>query len=112
MVKVVIGAAGQGTRMQELTEAQSKHLIKVGNRPFLAYLLDNLILAGYNDFVLVVGFRPDLMEKFRVDFLDYTSLPQFLETISKPGLGQHEVKIELVNQFKIIGPKEKIYGTA
>jgi len=94
--KVVIAAAGQGTRMQGLTKDRSKHLIKVGSRPFLAYLLDNLVKAGYDDFVLVTGHRADLMEKFKQDYLK-----------EKP-----EIKMETVNQFKILGPKEKIYGTA
>ena len=41
--KVVIAAAGQGTRMLGLSKDKSKHLIYVKDRPFLAYLLDNLV---------------------------------------------------------------------
>ena len=55
--KVVIAAAGQGTRMLHLTKEKSKHLIMVKKRPFLAYLLDNLFLAGYRDLMLVTGFK-------------------------------------------------------
>jgi len=93
--KVVISAAGQGTRMQELSKDKSKHLITVNNRPFLAYLLDNIIKAGYSDIMLVVGFRQDL-------------IAEFLKTYDLP-VG---VKIEMLNQFEILGPKEKEYGTA
>ncbi len=94
--KVVISAAGQGTRMQHLSEQKSKHLIDVNQRPFLAYLLDNVLEAGYRDIILVVGFRQDLIEEF---------------------LGSYEWKndeftISMVNQFDILGPKEKEYGTA
>jgi len=49
--KVVIAAAGEGTRMLHLTTNKSKHLIRVRKRPFLAYLLDNLFLAGYRDLI-------------------------------------------------------------
>lgn len=88
--KVVIAAAGQGTRMKELTKDKSKHLIEVKQKPFLAYLLDNLKKAGYEEFILVVGFRADLMEEFLKEY-DYTAT--------------------VVNQFDILGPKEKEYGT-
>jgi len=96
--KVVIAAAGQGTRMMALSENRSKHLINVEHRPFLAYLLDNLIAAGYRDIVLVVGFHKELMEEFKKDYL----------------MGQQEelVKIKIVDQYEILGPKEKEYGTA
>lgn len=89
--KVVIAAAGQGTRMKQLTEKKSKHLIEVNQKPFLSYLLDNLKKAGYEDITLVVGHESELMEKFLKDY---------------------GYKAKIINQFKILGPKEKIYGTA
>jgi len=96
--KVVIAAAGQGTRMLHLSEDKSKHLISVKNRPFLAYLLDNLVSAGYTDIILVVGFKKDLMEDFKDDYLRQSASP--------------DLKIEIVDQCSILGPKEKEYGTA
>lgn len=99
--KVVIAAAGQGTRMLELSKNQSKHLIRVKERPFLAYLMDNLVLAGYSDIILVVGFKKELMEDFKNDFLKN----------SKAAAGK-DVKIQIVDQHEILGPKEKEYGTA
>jgi len=88
--KVVIAAAGHGTRMKHLSKNKSKLLINVKHKPFLAYLFDNLLAAGYKDFILVVGYRADLMEKFLKDF---------------------GYKATVVNQFDILGPKEKEYGT-
>ena len=96
--KVVIAAAGQGTRMLGLSSNKSKHLIKVQNRPFLAYLLDNLIKAGYNDIFLVVGFKKELMEEFARDYLKCSD--------------EHGLKIKIIDQYEILGPKEKEYGTA
>lgn len=90
--KVVVSAAGQGTRMLELSENKSKHLIEVQKKPFLAYLLDNILKAGYEEIILVVGYREDMIRKFLEDY---------------------EFKgIKVVNQFDILGPKEKEYGTA
>jgi len=89
--KVVIAAAGQGTRMLSLTRHKSKHLIRVRKKPFLSYLLDNLLRAGYKDLILITGYREDLMRKFLKDY---------------------NYKAEVVNQFEVLGGKEKIYGTA
>ncbi|MDD5750490.1 MAG: sugar phosphate nucleotidyltransferase [Candidatus Pacebacteria bacterium] len=99
-MKVLIPAAGQGTRMKELCKDKPKSLICVKQRPFLAYLLDNLIEAGYKDFILVVGYFAELMERFVREYLDYCQQK-----------GQTDIKIQLVNQFDILGPKEKEYGT-
>lgn len=88
--KVVIAAAGHGTRMKHLSKNKSKLLINVKQKPFLAYLFDNLLAAGYKEFILVVGYRADLMEKFLKDF---------------------GYRATIANQFEILGPKEKEYGT-
>lgn len=87
----MIAAAGQGTRMLNLTKNKCKHLIKVQKKPFLEYVLDNLLKAGYQEFILVVGYSDELMEEF---------------------IKNHGYKATIVNQFKILGPKEKMYGTA
>lgn len=99
ITKAVIAAAGQGTRMLELSKNKSKHLIEVQNRPFIAYLMDNLLRAGYSDLILVVGFKNELME-------------EFVKNYTPPaGLKKEDYKITIVNQCEILGPKEKIYGT-
>jgi len=98
--KVVIAAAGQGTRMLEFSKERSKHLIEVNQRPFLAYLMDNLLLAGYTEIILVVGFKVELMSGFA-------------ECYQPPkGIKKDSFRIILVNQTDILGPKEKEYGTA
>ncbi len=90
-------AAGQGTRMLELTKDRPKHMIEVQNKPFLFYLLDNLFSAGYNDIILVLGFKAELVESF-------------VKNYTPPSAGNF--KIEFKDQYKILGPKEKEYGTA
>jgi dTDP-glucose pyrophosphorylase len=87
--KVVIAAAGRGTRMMHLTKNKPKHLIKVCNKPFLSYLFDNLLKAGYKELILVVGYKKEKMEEF---------------------LKRYKYKVCLVDQSEILG--EKKYGTA
>ncbi|SRR4030043_176985 len=99
--KVVIAAAGEGTRMLHLTANKSKHLIKVKKRPFLAYLLDNLFLAGYKNLILVVGYKEELIRSF---------LNRYKPPLKS--LRPSQYKIRMVSQYEILGPKTKIYGTA
>jgi len=95
--KVVVAAAGQGTRMLDLTKDRPKHVIEVRNRPFLFYLLDNLYLAGYREVILVLGFKAELVGKILCEY---------------PPPGNDEFEIQAINQYDILGPKEKEYGTA
>jgi len=89
-MRVVISVAGQGTRMLPLTKNKSKHLIKVKGKPFLFYLLQNLLRAGYKELILVVGFKGELIEEF---------------------VKRYKFRAKIVNQFEILGGKEKEYGT-
>ncbi len=98
ITKVVIAAAGKGVRMLHLTKSKPKSLINVQKKPFLSYLLDNLLKAGYKELIVVAGYKAEMMEKFLKEY-------SAKKLKSKKGY-----KIRLVNQFEILGQKE--YGTA
>lgn len=87
--KVIIAAAGKGTRMLHLVRNKPKQLIRACNAPFLSYLLDNILNAGYEELILVVGYKKEKIEEF---------------------LNKHNYNIKVVNQFEVLG-KDK-YGTA
>ena len=89
--KVVIPAAGKGTRMLDLSQDRPKHLIEVLDRPFLYYVLRSLNQAGFEEMVLVIGYQAARME-------------EFVATTGK------EFPITLVNQFQELGTEK--YGTA
>ena len=94
--KVVVSAAGQGTRMLQLSKDKSKHLITIKDRPFLAYLMDNIYNAGYREIFLVVGFKGEMIEEFAKEYKK----------------DKKDLEIKIVSQFELLGPKEKEYGTA
>ncbi|MDP2812071.1 MAG: sugar phosphate nucleotidyltransferase, partial [bacterium] len=89
--KVLIAAAGRGTRMLHLSKDKPKHLIETNGKPFLYYLLNHLKEVGFKEMIMVVGYKKELMDDF---FYQY---------------GQ-EFNLQLVNQFEILG--EDRYGTA
>ena len=89
--KIIIPAAGKGTRMLDLAKDMPKHLINVLDKPFLYYVLKNLQVAGFEKMILVVGHKAEKMQEFADQYKD-------------------EFAIQVVNQFDVMG-KEK-YGTA
>jgi dTDP-glucose pyrophosphorylase len=89
--KIVIPAAGKGTRMLDLAEDKPKHLIDVLNKPFLYYVLKNIQGAGYQEMILVVGHHADKMVEFAKN-------------------EGSEFPITIINQFDVMGTEK--YGTA
>ena len=65
-MKVLILAAGKGTRLLPLTEEIPKVLVNIAGKPFLYYLLKLLEQASYTEFGIIVGYKKEKM----VDFLD------------------------------------------
>ncbi|HIG93045.1 MAG: NTP transferase domain-containing protein [Candidatus Aenigmarchaeota archaeon] len=65
-MKVLILAAGKGTRMLPFTEHTHKVLIPINGKPFLSYVLDHLQQAGFTDIGIVAGYHPEKIQEFLV----------------------------------------------
>lgn len=63
-MKAIIPLAGKGTRLRPLTHHTPKPLLRVGGRPVLAYLLDDVKALGIDEIVFVVGYRREVIEEF------------------------------------------------
>lgn len=61
-MRVIVPAAGVGTRLRPLTDDRPKCLVQVAGRPLIAHLLERLADAGVDDVVLVTGYRADQLE--------------------------------------------------
>lgn len=55
MLKGLIAAGGNGTRLRPLTRVTNKHLLPVYNQPMIYYPLQTLVNAGVTDILLVSG---------------------------------------------------------
>jgi len=62
-MKAVILAGGKGKRMKELTKHIPKPMIKINQRPFLSYLIENLLELGF-DIGIVVGYKKEKIIEF------------------------------------------------
>lgn len=67
-MKVVILAGGLGTRLSEETHAIPKPMIEIGDRPIIWHIMKHYAHHGFNEFVVPVGYRGDVVKRF---FLDY-----------------------------------------
>src|SRR3989338_2044385 len=77
-MKTVILCGGKGTRLRELTDKIPKPLVEVGGRPILWHIMKVYSSQGYNDFVLALGYKGELIRSyfennphdFNIEFVD------------------------------------------
>jgi glucose-1-phosphate thymidylyltransferase len=65
-MKAVIPVAGIGTRLRPHTHTQPKSLIPVAGKPILAHIVDQLVEAGINEFIFIIGYLGDKIEEYIV----------------------------------------------
>lgn len=53
--KVVIPAAGLGTRFLPITKAQPKEMLPVVDKPVIQYVVEEAILSGIEDIIIITG---------------------------------------------------------
>ena len=70
-MKAVILAAGEGTRLRPLTLTRPKHLIPVGEKPVIEYVLEAVKEAGINEVLIVVHYRAEQLKHFLGDGSKY-----------------------------------------
>ncbi|MBY8985888.1 MAG: nucleotidyltransferase family protein, partial [Candidatus Lokiarchaeota archaeon] len=55
-MKAVILCAGLGKRLKPYTNRYQKSMIPVHSKPLLEYIINGLIIAGFKEFIIVVGY--------------------------------------------------------
>ena len=61
-MKVIVLAAGEGTRLRPLTLDRPKCLVELAGKPLIAHQIDSLRAAGIDDITLVTGYRARQVE--------------------------------------------------
>lgn len=81
-MKIAILAGGLGTRLAEETEIKPKPLVEIGERPILWHIMKHYAQYGFNEFVIALGYKGDLIKRF---FLDQATLHGNLTIEMKTG---------------------------
>ena len=63
-MKAIIPVAGRGTRLRPHTLTVPKPLVRVGGRPVISYILDDLLALGVDEIVFVVGYLRDVVRAY------------------------------------------------
>ena len=61
-MKAVILAAGEGRRLEPLTDTRPKPMLAVANRPLLEHVVESVVAAGIEEIVLVVGYKRERIQ--------------------------------------------------
>ena len=66
-MKVVILAGGLGTRISEETSDKPKPMVLIDDKPILWHLMNIFGTQGFNEFVLALGYRSDVIKRWLLD---------------------------------------------
>lgn len=70
-MKVVIFAGGLGTRMREETEFRPKPMVEIGGKPVLWHIMKVYAQFGYDDFVVLTGYKGHVIRDFFQNYAYY-----------------------------------------
>ena len=70
----VILAAGMAKRLRPLTDTKPKCLLKVGERTLLERTIDAMRQAGITEFLVVTGYRGEMIRDFLREYSSFTFL--------------------------------------
>jgi len=86
-MKAVILAAGEGRRLEPLTNRRPKPMLPIAGKPLLEYVLDACIDAGVDEFVFVVGYYRDRIQTYFGDGDDWNVDIQYAVQDKQLGTG-------------------------
>lgn len=67
-MKVVILAGGLGTRLSEETELKPKPMVEIGGRPILWHIMKIYSQYGFNDFVVLTGYKSHVIKDYFINY--------------------------------------------
>lgn len=67
-MKVLILAGGFGTRLSEETDIKPKPLVEIGGKPILWHIMKLYSAQGYNEFVILLGYKGYLIKEFFANY--------------------------------------------
>lgn len=67
-MKVVILAGGYGTRLSEETGIRPKPMVEIGGKPILWHIMKTYSYYGFNDFVILLGYKGYYIKEYFANY--------------------------------------------
>jgi glucose-1-phosphate cytidylyltransferase len=99
-MKVAILAGGVGSRLSEETDVKPKPMVEIGGRPILWHIMLHYAFYGFNQFVIALGYKGEVIKKYMTDYCSLSSnLRVHLRTgeIARNGGDRPDWTVELID---------------
>lgn len=112
-MKAVILAAGEGTRLEPLTNLRPKPMIPVANRPLLEHVVEALASAGIREMIFVVGYHRERIQNHFGDGAEWEVDIEYAGQVKQLGTGDAVLQAEpyvdddfvVLNGDRVIEPR-------
>ena len=72
-MKVLLLAGGFGTRLSEETDLRPKPMVEIGGMPILWHIMKLYSQHGYNDFVILLGYKSYYIKEYFANYFLHRS---------------------------------------
>lgn len=99
-MKVAILAGGVGTRLVEETQIKPKPMVEIGGRPILWHIMEHYAAYGFNEFVIALGYKGEVIKKYMVDYCHLNSdlaVDMKTRTVKTNGGSRRDWQVELID---------------
>lgn len=107
-MKVVILAGGLGTRLSEETELKPKPMVEIGGRPILWHIMKNYSHFGFNDFVILTGYKSHIIKDYFINY--YTRYSDITVDMANNSVEIHQHRNEPWKVTMLYTGKETMTG--
>jgi glucose-1-phosphate cytidylyltransferase len=91
-MRVVILAGGMGTRLSEETDLRPKPMVEIGGRPILWHIMKIFAHWGFNEFVVLTGYKSHVIKDFFINY--YTRYSDITVDMLNNAVELHKTRTE------------------
>lgn len=107
-MKVVILAGGLGTRLSEETDLRPKPMVEIGGRPILWHIMKIYSHYGFNDFVILTGYKSHMIKDYFINY--YTRYSDITVDMANNSVEVHKTRNEPWKVTMLYTGKETMTG--
>ena len=103
-MRAIILAAGEGKRLRPFTEAMSKVMLPVANKPILGYVVDAVTGCGVEDIVMILGYGKERIMDYFGDGKEFGANIKYVFQEKQLGTGHAllQAKEEFEDEFIVL----------